>query len=153
VSALTTLYIALTSERPAFLGVEDAAASFYEALGSKRCLIVLDDAWNESHLQPFLRVSSRCAILITTRNHDVARAVGHVIVIGEPSLHEATKMLASYVQGAGTHEDQRALVDLAQRLGEWPLLLKLAAAAISQRIERGATLENALAYVNSAISR
>src|SRR5262249_21956019 len=40
---------------------------------------------------------------------------------------------------------------LAHRLGEWPLLLKLAAAAISQRTERGAALENVLAYVNSAL--
>ena len=45
------------------------------------------------------------------------------------------------------------LRDLAARLGEWPLLLKLANAALRDRVWGGQSLSAALAYVNHALDR
>ena len=42
---------------------------------------------------------------------------------------------------------------LARRLGEWPLLLKLAASQLRERLDRGDSFEGALAYVNVALQR
>ena len=152
-SALTTLYASLTSERPAFLSVADAAASFHEALGSKRCLIVLDDVWNEAHLQPFLRGGDRCAVLITTRNHDVTRVVPDVAEIQELDPSEATRMLASYLEGGATGEYEDAFRDLAERLGRLPLLLRLTGSVLRERIARGDSVERALEYAHRTLDK
>jgi hypothetical protein len=64
---LTRLYAALTGERPGFVSIEDAAQALAEKLEHKRCLIVIDDAWDVAHLRPFLRGGAGCARLVTTR--------------------------------------------------------------------------------------
>ena len=42
---------------------------------------------------------------------------------------------------------------LARRLGDWPLLLRLAASQIRERIQRGDSLDGALSYVNRAFDK
>jgi hypothetical protein len=42
---------------------------------------------------------------------------------------------------------------LATRLGDWPLMLKLARGALEQRLARGDSLSGALSYLNLALDR
>jgi hypothetical protein len=50
-------------------------------------------------------------------------------------------------------DDVAPLRALARRLGEWPLLLRLAASQLRERIDRGDSFEGALSYVNVALQR
>ena len=143
------LYDALTGERPAFVDTEDAAQKLAEALGEKRCLLVVDDVWNAAHLRPFLRGGPGCARLITTRNRDTLPADVHPVDVDAMRADEAVTLLGT---GLGDHKEL-PLRALAGRLGEWPLLLGLANGALRARVEQGQTLDDALAWVNRALDK
>ena len=150
VVGLTQIYAALTGERPAFVSIEDAAATTARALGDKRCLMVIDDVWNKADLRPFLRGGARCARLITTRNRDTIPLTGQTVNVDAMQPSEAVTLLSSGLPPGAT-QPVRAL---AARLGEWPLLLHLAHGVLRDRV-RGApdALPAALAYVNEALDK
>ena len=147
---LTRLYAALVGERPGFINVEDAAQALGEKLEHKRCLIVIDDVWDVGHLRPFLRGGPQCARLVTTRQARVAAECEDVSV-DEMTSQEATALLGARIDPAPT--DLQPFRKLAHRLGEWPLLLKLANAALRARLDRGDTLERAVRYVERALDK
>jgi len=147
---LTKLYAALTGERPGFIDAEDAALELSRALEDKNCLIVVDDVWTPAHLKPFLRGGKGSARLVTTRQFEVASGARRIDV-DEMEPNEAVRLLSAGVSltsgGAGPFRD------LARRLGRWPVLLKLAAATLRQRVERGETPARAMEYLNHALDR
>ena len=147
---LTRLYAALTGERPGFVSIEDAAQALAEKLEHKRCLIVIDDAWDVAHLRPFLRGGAGCARLVTTRQAPVA-AEGERITVDEMTSEEAVSLLVARLGSAPA--DLQPVRKLAHRLGEWPLLLRLAGAALRQRLDRGDSLEGAFRYVDRALEK
>ncbi|MGH8608362.1 MAG: NB-ARC domain-containing protein [Gammaproteobacteria bacterium] len=150
--ALAKLYAGLTGERPAFKDAEDAATTLAEKLEHKNCLIVIDDVWDPAHVKPFLRGGAGCARLITTRQAEVAGEAKAIrVAVDEMTTDEAVEMLVARLDPRPT--DPAPFHKLAHHLGEWPLLLKLAGAAISQRIGRGDSFERAVAYVNTALDR
>jgi hypothetical protein len=115
-------------------------------------MIVLDDVWNDAHLQLFMRGGTRCARLITTRNRETSRAVPqHVFPIEGLSLHVATVLLASYLDERAT-QDKR-LISLAQRLEGLALPLRLAGAMMRERVRRGDSVERAIEYAHNALDR
>jgi WD40 repeat protein len=147
---LTRLYAALTGERPGFVNTDDAAQALAEKLENKNCLLVIDDAWSVSHTKPFLRGGAGCARLITTRQADVASEMSRVDV-DEMSTSEAVALLLARIpERPKSIESFRRL---AQRLREWPLLLKLTGAAMCGRIDRGDSVDGALDYVNKALEK
>jgi hypothetical protein len=150
VPALTELYYALTSERPVFLSFDDAAAALQDVLENRRCLIVVDDVWSETHVRPFLRGGRQCARLITTRNTQLARE-GVRVNLGELTSEQAIEMLASSVGGRPV--DTAVLAKLADRLDRWPLLLELTSAALYERMSRGDDPEGAIAFAHRALDR
>jgi WD40 repeat protein len=149
---LTKLYAALTGERPSFLDIDDAAIHLAERLDQKNCLIVIDDVWDANHVVPFLRGGKQCSRLITTRRLDVISETGaQWISVDEMTADQSIELLKARLPLVPT--DVAPLRALARRLGEWPLLLKLAASQLRERLDRGDSFEGALAYVNMALQR
>lgn len=147
-AGLAKLYAALTGEYPGFIDEEDAAFHLAQKLEDKSCLIVLDDVWDAAHLQLFLRGASYCTRLITTRNFDIAADTERVNV-DEMTLDEAVQMLTTrLLTPVGDYMPFR---ELAQRLGEWPLLLELANGTLRQLVARGDTLTGALTYLEEKL--
>jgi len=147
-AGLAKLYAALTGEYPGFIDEEDAAFHLAQKLEDKSCLIVLDDVWDAAHLQLFLRGASYCTRLITTRNFDIAADTERVNV-DEMTLDEAVQMLTTrLLTPVGDYTPFR---ELAQRLGEWPLLLELANGTLRQLVARGDTLTGALTYLEEKL--
>jgi len=148
---LARLYAALTGERPAFVDAEDAALNLAEALGDRACLLVVDDVWNAAYLRPFLRGGDACARLITSRDFEIAEQVAgpRRVPVEEMVPEEAVRVLAAGVRAA-PHETA-AIHALADRLGEWPLMLGLAGAQLDVRLERGDTPAGAVAYLLQAL--
>ena len=148
--ALAKLYAGLTGERPQFKDAEDAAVTLAEKLEHKNCLIVIDDVWDPADIKHLLRGGPGCARLITSRQIEVAsEAKAKRVSVDEMTADEAIAMLMARLDPQPS--DEAPFRALAHRLGEWPLMFKLAAPMIAQRIERGATVENTLAYVNGAL--
>lgn len=149
---LTKLYAALTGERPAFVDADDASIELAARLEDKNCLIVLDDVWDANDVRPFLRGGRQCSRLITTRRLQVITGTGaSQVLVDEMTEDESVAMLVSRL--SSTPASMAPFRQLAKRLGEWPLLLRLAASQLRERIERGDSLDGALAFVNRALDR
>jgi len=155
VAGLTQLYAALTGERPGFVNEEDAASALTQAWGDRRCLLVIDDVWNQAHLRPFLRGGPRCTRLITTRNSETLPPGTHKIDVDAMQPGEAVVLLSAGLPASVVGQDgiSSRLTELARRLGEWPLLLKLTNGALRERMDRAQTPHEALAWVNKALDR
>jgi hypothetical protein len=144
--ALAKLHAGLTGERPAFKDAEDAATSLAQRLEGKNCLVVIDDVWDPAHLEPFLRGGPGCARLITSRMLQVATDVrAQRLLVDEMSASEAVAMLTARLPGPPP--DPAPFQALAQALGEWPLLLRLAASAMAELVELGCSVAEALATI------
>jgi WD40 repeat protein len=124
------LIYTLSGERPGFSSVQAAAARLAELLADRDILLVIDDVWNAAHLTPFLQGGSRCSRLITTRNSDTLPAKTKGIDLDAMRPDEATSLLGFNLPEGESSELKR----LAQRLGEWPLLLKLVNATLRYRV-------------------
>jgi hypothetical protein len=59
--------VVLTGERPDVETLDAAAGKLAEVLGDRRILIIVDDAWREQDLKPFLQGGPNCVRLVTTR--------------------------------------------------------------------------------------
>jgi WD40 repeat protein len=140
----------LTGHKPGFTALETASAALAELLADREMLIVIDDAWDSAHVRPFLQGGERCARIITTRNADTVPASTRRIDVDAMARAEAETLL-----GQGLPPGQEAaLALLAQRLGEWPLLLRLVNATLQARLARHRqSLPEALEYVNRALDK
>lgn len=149
---LTKLYAALTGERVPFIDIDDAAIHLAERLDQKNCLIVIDDAWDAQHVMPFMRGGKQCSRLITTRRTQVlSETRAQKISVNEMTAGQSLELLLARLRVAPSNT--APLAALATRLGEWPLLLKLAASQIRERMDRGDSFEGALSYVETALHR
>jgi WD40 repeat protein len=148
---LIKLYAALTGERPAFVDVEDAASSLATQMGDKHCLLVIDDVWDQTHLKPFLRAGAHTTFLITTRNINTLLSGVRRIDVDAMRQAEAVSLLST---GLPLNGYKLKFQNLAARLGEWPLLLKLANGVLHSRIkDANQPIDRALEYIGQALKR
>ena len=129
----------MSRERPGFTGIDAATARLAELLAERDMLLVIDDVWNAAHLKPFLQGGKRCARLITTRNEEVLPVTTQSIQVDAMRQNEAVQLLTAGLDGLApsSASDRLALGKLAARLGEWPLLLKLANGRLRRQMSRG----------------
>jgi WD40 repeat protein len=149
-SLLAELYTHTTGQFPPIpdpYALADALAAHWRG---QRVLLVLDDAWTEDAVRPFLRAGAACTRLVTTRNIGVIPKA-FWIRIDEMQTTEAVALLAA--QLAAPPSELAPFAVLARRLGEWPLLLELAGRVLRFRMDLGDTLAGALAYVERALTR
>ena len=148
---LTRLHRALTGEVQTFIDAEDAALQLAERLKDKQCLVVIDDVWQRAGLEYFLRGGKGCTRLVTTRMFDVVSGICDPVKVGEMSSDEAVGVIAAQLRQ--TPLELCSLRNLAAKLGQWPLLLRLAGSALRIRMDRGETIQAALEYIHRALTR
>jgi WD40 repeat protein len=141
----------LSGERPGFSNTEAAIARLKELLADRDILIVIDDVWNRDHLRPFMQGGPRCARLITTRNPNTLPERASEVKVDAMREDEAVALLGAELQRHDRQGVDAALKLLAARLGEWPLLLKLANGVLRNRTKSGETLPKAIVYANRAL--
>ncbi len=139
------LIFALTGAKSNAPTLETATAKLVELFTDRDLLLVIDDVWDQVHLRPFLQGGKGCARLITTRNSDTLPSHVEEQTVDAMKPDEASQLLAA---GIAVNDPtlHRAFLNLAGALGEWALLLKLANGVIRERIKRGETPAQALAY-------
>ena len=106
-------------------GLDELATALQKCLQDKRFLVILDDVWEETNLDPFVAaLGPRGRLLITTRSSHVATAVGGV----EHSLNTLTDSQAEVLlsEWSGEAALPQAARDVARECGNLPLALALA---------------------------
>jgi WD40 repeat protein len=106
--------------------------------------------WDADNLRPFLEGGPHTARLITTRNRDTLPAESRAVDVDAMRQTEAVQLLGTGVPGAEAHI--AVLHDLAARLGEWPLLLKLVNGALRKKAPTAALLPKAISYINTGLT-
>lgn len=143
----------LSDKRPEFEGLEAAVSYLRDILHKKRLLLVVDDVWNSSHLEPFIQGGFGCVCLITTRINDVLPEGTLEICVDAMKNEDAVKLLISGLSCTLSWANDQQINKLAKRLGYWPLLLKMVNSALKQHVERGKSFKESLDYVNQKLDR
>lgn len=105
-----------------------------ELLAHKRAFIVLDNAQSSEQVKPLLPPTGSCAVLITTRRHDLAVTRGATRLVLGPFASEGGEAVALFAQVLGDErvEGERPLfVELANLLGHLPLAVAIAAGRLA----------------------
>jgi NB-ARC domain len=148
-SIVSDLIVILTGERPPIENLNSAVAKFGEALGDRRILLVIDDAWREQDLRPFLEGGRNTTRLVTTRRDDILPLDAERQVVDAMQGEEALALLAQGLPEDQAARQRQALEKLAARLGEWPQLLKLVNGFLRDRVVKSRqALEHSLVSVN-----
>ena len=136
------------TEPPAFERVPAAAAGLRDVLHGKRVLVVADDVWDPLDLEPFQRLPATCGLLITTRDSRNLPADCAAFEIDEMEAEEASQLLGSGLPPV----DGDRLATLADRLGEWPLLLGIVNRQLRDLVQReGLSGAEALGEIEEAL--
>jgi tetratricopeptide (TPR) repeat protein len=115
--------------------VAERARTLHAALGARRMLLVIDDAWQVETALAFKIGGPRCAHLLTTRLSDVALAFAGdgALAVGELSLDDSLALLARFAPAVAEHE----LASLVQASGGLPLALVLMGKYLRQETHTG----------------
>lgn len=157
-SHLAEAYKALTGKDGGFADAEEGARELEKKLEHRDCLIVVDDVWDPADAEPFLRGGPQSARLLTTRALDVTLGTARVVVDKMTSQESVAVLVAAFNTNPSGSETAGAtpkagLQTLARRLGEWPLLLRLAASMLQKRRAVGESPERALTRIGEMLDR
>ena len=158
IGKIEDLLQSLLGKRDSFTSEAAAAAALGGALSRGRYLLVVDDVWRYSDLEPFLHGAPRCKRLITTRKSNVlpSNEKENAIPVDAMQTGEALLLLSKGLRIGNTEKRiKRHLERLSAQLGEWPLLLKLANRALRNQVNspQGRTLADALNHLQSELDK
>ncbi|MBY3252152.1 NB-ARC domain-containing protein [Rhizobium laguerreae] len=158
VSIISDIIQALSGVRPGFSEIEAAGPALGEALGDRHILMVIDDAWREQDIRPFVSWGGRNTTrLITTRSNDVLRELPAQIFrqqVDAMSGDEARTLLSLRLPSDQVRSQSAAIRALAGRLKEWAQLLRLVNGFLRERvIDGGDTLLQAIADADQQLTK
>jgi len=107
-------------------GEEERARAIHDVIGTRKMLLVIDDAWRIEEASAFKVGGPNCAYLLTTRIPSVALhfANGEAIVVRELDEEDSLDLLARLTPDVVTNESSAARA-LVQSAGGLPLALVL----------------------------
>lgn len=114
--------------------VESRGAAVRGVLAEKAVLLVLDNVMQVAAITPLLAGSEESAILLTTRDLDVAHALNaQVIALGELSAESGRALLVNVLGEERVHAEEEAAAEICQRLHYLPLAVEIAAQRLQSR--------------------
>jgi WD40 repeat protein len=153
VEKLSGLLGSLNETVPPIHDIGLATNKLRELLENRHCLLIIDDVWTESHLQPFLDGAPQTARLVTTRRDDILPT--SVVRVPVDAMTEVEGVeLISWGIGEVTGAEHAALHVLAkERLGEWPVIIRLVNGFLRRERERGVMPLDAIRQANERLDR
>lgn len=127
---------------------EAASMHLSTLLHDKTALLVVDDAWNSAHVQPFREGGPHCSLLITTRDSLIAEAVGvRVYDLDVMTEGQSLALLSKRLGRELVETERQEALDLAKEVGYLPLALNLIAAQIEDGVSWAELLEELRAEI------
>lgn len=127
--------------------IEEASAYLAGLLREQRRLLIVDDAWDALHVQPFRVGGRHCALLVTTRLPEVARAVaptpGDIYLLDVLSDEAALELLRALAPEVEAKEPQASQA-LVQELEGLPLAIQVAGRLLHTEASYGFTVATLL---------
>ena len=148
IAVVSDLVTSLSGERPHLETLNAAAAKLGETLGDRRILMVIDDAWREQDLRPFLQGGRHCVRLVTTRIDSVLPQDAVRQKVDAMQGGEALALLANGLPPGPATRERASLQKLAARLGEWAILIKIVNGFLRNRVSGGEPLPVAIDGAN-----
>ena len=133
-SILATFAAAFGLDVSQYVDVGSRSRVVRELLAHKRVLIVLDNANSSEQVKPLLPPTGTCAVLITTRRHDLSVTRGSQrFVIGpfDTEKNESLALFARILGEARVQAERPLLTELASLLGNLPLAVDIAAGRLA----------------------
>lgn len=117
--------------------LDSRARAVRTLLTEKRVLVVLDDVTSAARIRPLLPTTGSCTILLTTRNLDLATALGaHPLPLKELSPTDGRQLLTRIIGAQRVEQDETATVAIGRLLHNLPLALTIAARYLASRPRR-----------------
>lgn len=153
VSALQgDLLEALTGRRPTIQDVDMLRKDLLAAIGNRRMLLIIDDAWRLDHVRSFLPTQEsktldrdtyksagdtcdNLKIIVTTRLSEIYLPTATRLEVSNMEKEEAYTLLSFGLSSDSLNlATQTALRGLSERAGRWPLLLAILNRAINEHV-------------------
>lgn len=117
--------------------LESMAAAYRSVLADRQVLIVLDDVTSMTRIKPLLPGGAHCRVLVTTRDHDLARGLdARVWVMKELSLENGRLLLASILGEERLDAEPEAVSDICNLLENLPLAVEIIGQRLKSRPRR-----------------
>jgi DNA-binding SARP family transcriptional activator len=117
--------------------VDNRAAAVRGVLADKQTLIVLDDVRSLSRVRPLLVGGQRSAVLLTTRDLDVANALGaQIYPIEEMTPDDGVQLLERILSVERVAAEQEAAREICELLQNLPLAVEITAQRLHSRPRR-----------------
>lgn len=131
---------------------EKAKGLLKKILKNKKCLIVLDDIWDQGHIEYFCGALGKdCRLVFTTRDHDfVTRLHMKGVSVDEVSDGQAISLLAGR-SGKKVTEMPEEAKEVARKCDNLPLALAICGAIMSVGGNTWAELSDALSEASESI--
>jgi WD40 repeat protein len=141
------LILAFDQSCPAFQTADEAGRHLGHVLDRRGVLLVLDDVWDRSDLEPFLHGGSSTVRLITTRDRGVLPPGANMIAVDQLSVTATQQILERNLDAEGV-----AWFDLARRTGGWALLANLVNGALRDEVQAGRDVADAVAELSEELA-
>jgi tetratricopeptide (TPR) repeat protein len=150
--ALSRMALAFGQDVESFENIGSRSRAVRSILHGKQVLIVLDNAWEEPSVAPFLFSVPGVAVLVITRDEGLAYMLtDRVVDVGRLETQAGVELLVEVTGKAAGAGDEELLSGLVEQLGGMPLALELVAkqarkdsrrpgfswGRVKQRIEEG----------------
>lgn len=104
-------------------------------LQDKSMLLVVDDGWKITDVEPFLVSGSNCQVLITTRDSRIASAVGaRSFELDVMTQKQSLALFSKRLNRRFEELEEKQALDLAKTVGYLPLALELAASQVEDGV-------------------
>ena len=107
--------------------------SYRSALASKAALVVVDDVWVSGDVEPFRASAPRSRILFTTRDTEIAAALGANSHTADPLNDEQSRGVLSKWSGFAADTLPAEASEMVKECGGLPLALALAGAMVRDK--------------------
>ncbi len=145
--------------------LESRSQAVRAILADKRALIVLDNVWGSAEVEPLVPPTGACAVIVTTRRHDLAATRGARRFGLTPFDRERREALDLFDRMLGPERAQREqaqLAAVADALGHLPLAIAIVAgrmvyepgwtaAAMLERVRQEQSRLNELVYEDQSV--
>ncbi|MDQ3763966.1 MAG: NB-ARC domain-containing protein [Actinomycetota bacterium] len=133
----------LGGERPGLTDPLAAGAELGRALGDQRVLLVVEDVWSATQVEPFLMGGPATVRLFTTRIRGVLPGWVQPVVVDEMAHDEAQQLLTAGAAGASG----AVVKALLAATGRWPVLLGLVNAAVRADLNAGRRADESMSEI------